>query len=410
LVQDLKQETGATPVFPGFFGTNDNTLYPFFYEIPNIDHLPTEADKSYSLYITTIWKGVNHSGHPLAGQDEPMDQVKRSFAPLAYLFLEDVALSASQSTVSTLGNYVRNISSTFSITVQISLSMSDPKLSISPLILTFTLDPGEKEFFQLDFTYQGDKPSSDVIDTLTGQAFIQIIGSPILSHTNQAQIFIEKQIDQPTAYDLNVVPDYCENVVRVNWKFDDPDRSSQKDYQIQVDNNSDFSFPEVETPKINSISDSYLFQLNKLSWDTEYYWRIRVWCDNNTKSAWIYPPSHLGFPTLSPGDIFKTALNRFPYVIFDWSPVKPTGGEIIHFRDKSFCYDADNLCNSWLWNFGDGQFSTEQNPTHSYPVEGTSTVTLKVSESSDINGKSCYLSQSLETALPLPTWKEKIPL
>ncbi len=32
--------------------------------------------------------------------------------------------------------------------------------------------------------------------------------------------------------------------------------------------------------------------------------------------------------------------------------------------------------NSWLWDFGDGQTSTEQNPTHVYADEGTYTITL----------------------------------
>ena len=152
LAKELTQETDATPIVPKdsngnpVFADNDATVYPFFYEIPNIDHLPAVENKSYSLYITTIW--INHPGTHV---DEPIDQVKRSFAPFAYLHLDDITLPASQSTISTFGNYVWNIGSTFSITVQISLSISDPKLSISPSTLTFTLGPGQKAFFQLDF-------------------------------------------------------------------------------------------------------------------------------------------------------------------------------------------------------------------------------------------------------------------
>jgi len=38
---------------------------------------------------------------------------------------------------------------------------------------------------------------------------------------------------------------------------------------------------------------------------------------------------------------------------------------------------------SWLWDFGDGGTSTEQNPTHTYEAEGTYTVSLTVSNGDD---------------------------
>jgi PKD repeat protein len=41
-----------------------------------------------------------------------------------------------------------------------------------------------------------------------------------------------------------------------------------------------------------------------------------------------------------------------------------------------FVDQSTGLPTSWLWNFGDGQTSTEQNPAHTYSKEGTYTVTL----------------------------------
>ena len=41
-----------------------------------------------------------------------------------------------------------------------------------------------------------------------------------------------------------------------------------------------------------------------------------------------------------------------------------------------FVDQSTGLPTSWLWNFGDGQTSTEQNPTHTYAKEATYTVTL----------------------------------
>ena len=77
-VEDLEQETGATPIFPGFFDAGDNTVYPFFYEIPDVDQIP--LNQIYKLYITTIWRN-----HLRTNLDEPIDQIVRSFAP--YFFL-----------------------------------------------------------------------------------------------------------------------------------------------------------------------------------------------------------------------------------------------------------------------------------------------------------------------------------
>ena len=45
----------------------------------------------------------------------------------------------------------------------------------------------------------------------------------------------------------------------------------------------------------------------------------------------------------------------------------------IHFIDES-----TGTVTSWLWDFGDGTTSTEQNPAHVYPKNGYYTVTLKV--------------------------------
>lgn len=52
--------------------------------------------------------------------------------------------------------------------------------------------------------------------------------------------------------------------------------------------------------------------------------------------------------------------------------------------------DASSGATSWLWDFGDGNTSTQQNPTHTYTQNGTYTVTLS------INGGACTFIDSLE--------------
>jgi len=60
-------------------------------------------------------------------------------------------------------------------------------------------------------------------------------------------------------------------------------------------------------------------------------------------------------------------------------PYSGTEGVAISF-DGSASYDTDGTIVSWLWDFGDGQTSTEQNPTHTYTQDGTYTVTLTVTD------------------------------
>ncbi|MFC1786627.1 NosD domain-containing protein [Halobacteriota archaeon] len=68
----------------------------------------------------------------------------------------------------------------------------------------------------------------------------------------------------------------------------------------------------------------------------------------------------------------------------------PTSGPeplTVNFTDASTSYDG---IISWLWEFGDGTNSTEQNPTHDYAQEGVYTVSLTVTEAdtdSDVETK-----------------------
>lgn len=60
----------------------------------------------------------------------------------------------------------------------------------------------------------------------------------------------------------------------------------------------------------------------------------------------------------------------------------------------SFSDTSTGLPRSWLWNFGDGTTSTEQNPTHRYTSPGTYTVTLTATNavSTDTETKSSYIT------------------
>jgi len=64
-----------------------------------------------------------------------------------------------------------------------------------------------------------------------------------------------------------------------------------------------------------------------------------------------------------------------PEADFSWTPDPPEVGQTVQFTDQS----TGSLV-SWSWGFGDGETSSEQNPSHSYPTSGSHTVSLQVED------------------------------
>jgi PKD repeat protein len=75
--------------------------------------------------------------------------------------------------------------------------------------------------------------------------------------------------------------------------------------------------------------------------------------------------------------IFYQALYAQPNVDFSATPIEVCLGSSIQFNDLT---TSTNPIQTWLWNFGDGQESSLQNPTHTYTFSGTFTVTLLVND------------------------------
>jgi PKD repeat protein len=82
----------------------------------------------------------------------------------------------------------------------------------------------------------------------------------------------------------------------------------------------------------------------------------------------------------------------------DFSYSQDTAPLTISFTDQSTSYDE---IVSWFWDFGDGQTSTEQNPTHKFPDDGNFNVRLTVTDddgSTDTISKQVALMNSPPTA------------
>ena len=78
--------------------------------------------------------------------------------------------------------------------------------------------------------------------------------------------------------------------------------------------------------------------------------------------------------------------NQSPTALFTATPTAATVGEPISFSDASG--DNDGTIQRWDWDFGDGNTSMEQNPTHEYETAGTFEVSLTVT---DDDGGYCQL-------------------
>ena len=191
----------------------------------------------------------------------------------------------------------------------------------------------------------------------------------------------------------------------ISWNYSDPENNPQESYWVQIDNNSDFSSPEINTGEVFSSSNSYHPSGATLDWGTTYYWRVRAKDTFDNWSDWSTP--NCSFTTLD---------HAYPNVNFSWTPENPSVDEPVQFIDESTCYD-DNIngspCtkpnDSYDWNFENAVPSSSvlENPVATFSDPGKWQVDLTVTDS---DGYSCPIFKSVDVNSPLPDyWREVIP-
>jgi len=87
-------------------------------------------------------------------------------------------------------------------------------------------------------------------------------------------------------------------------------------------------------------------------------------------------------------------VNQFPRVSFTHLPDSPTTSDVIQFTDTS---TDDGSIVSWLWIFGDGSTSTDQNPTHQYESGGIYGVVLIATDDDNVDD---YRIEEIEVVCP----------
>jgi len=180
----------------------------------------------------------------------------------------------------------------------------------------------------------------------------------------------------------------------LEWNYSDPDSDPQESYQLQIDDNSGFPSPEIDTGEVFSSGTSYHPTGTTLNWNTTYYWRIKVKDDQGNWSDWCAL-------TCS----FATPLHAYPEPDFTWVPANPSALEPVNFTDQTTFYNGGN---SWSWTFESAVpvSSVLQNPIATFSDHGNWDVTL---QATDGDGFMCPITKMVNVAEPLPEWEEVKP-
>lgn len=101
------------------------------------------------------------------------------------------------------------------------------------------------------------------------------------------------------------------------------------------------------------------------------------------------------------GFVFDYQLDH--YNVTPPPPGPPTAAFAYSVNELDVTFDDastdDGVIDTWLWDFGDGGSSTEQNPSHTYLAEGSYTVTLTVT---DNDGETAQASEEVSVSITPP--------
>ncbi len=181
----------------------------------------------------------------------------------------------------------------------------------------------------------------------------------------------------------------------LSWNYSHAQDFLQSAYQIQVDNNPDFSSPAMDTEKITGGTESYIVS-SGLSWDTGYFWRLRAWDSEDVVSEW------------KEGTFFVTPPHEAPAVGFSWSPNHPQARATTQFTDQSAVFPGGSVqSRQWTFQDGDPLSADIQDPKTRFASEGSKKVRLAVEDS---DGFSCGLEHMISVEVPPhPEFQEVTP-
>ncbi len=258
--------------------------------------------------------------------------------------------------------------------------------------------------------------SDDILDTENNKAVIGwgtfncieggAAGENICGASNYKVVINLSVKEKPLVTDKTFNADYCSGNITLGWTYVDNNTPSSNEtkFQFQIADNSDFTSPKVDVtycdlnynsphttqqtvhvaispaaPLLSThCTDGTPSTVSDLSYNTTYYWRVKVYNSAGLDSDW------------SEGASFKTPLHHYPIPDFasNWPNNTFTWenkSAPISFADASVCYDIDNLntpCNKWTWDFGDDTICNDStcqgDASHTYTTTDNATKTFPV--------------------------------
>lgn len=182
------------------------------------------------------------------------------------------------------------------------------------------------------------------------------------------------------------------------------DGSTQQQYQIQIDDDPDFSSTLIDET-VPSSSSSYAVGLGELVYNVTYYWRVRVQSSGGDWSGWATQGAN------GESNSFRTPLHAPPLCNFFTTPSTPIPNVATQFTDTTTAFGGATI-SQWSWNFGDGQVltgndpSVHKNPEHTYAAEAQVVIQLTATDS---DGYSCMRTSDLSVSNVLPEFDRVIP-
>lgn len=211
---------------------------------------------------------------------------------------------------------------------------------------------------------------------------------PFTVNSRETSAVYANNLDTSSPY-CPVLPDT--GLAYFYWNYQNDNGNRQKQFQLQVAENSSYSQPLVDrtVPNLSNPPGTLNQQAVKvkltstnpagpgsdfINYNDTYYWRVKVWEKDpatgglGSSSGWIE------------GQAYSTFAHPGPYAGFTFAPGAPSPQSRVSFTSSSVCYNVSGpaACQSYGWDFGDSGSSSLQNPAHTYAAAGTFLVKLKV--------------------------------
>ncbi len=195
-----------------------------------------------------------------------------------------------------------------------------------------------------------------------------------------------------------------ELAVRFGWEYQHPHDLPQSsfNFQLSTDGGGEFESGVIFDKEVSSYANNgeqvnytpnLLGENVELSWSSTYYWRVKVYDNEEGESDW------------SPIRSFTLDNNPHPYAHFE--DPSPSLDEQVYFDGTESRIYREGGTISYFWTFTDGvpASSIEESEWVEFGETGGKTVTLEVSDG--VN--SCTKSMSVRVRYPLPDWREVTP-